>query len=87
MPMQVRQGVCQCRSVRVCANGPFSGLSVIMRTTKTPKSGACCHHGLLEDLAVTKMTKKWRMLSPWAARGHRGDKNAQKVAHVVTMGC
>ena len=35
------------------------------------------------DTAVTKMTKQWCMLSQRAGKVHRGDKNDQKVVHVV----
>ena len=33
---------------------------------------------MLEDTAVTKMTKKGCMLSKWDARGHCGDKMTKK---------
>ena len=55
------------------------------RGDKMTKSGACCHHGLVKDTAVTKLTHQWCILSPLAGKGHRGDKNDHKVVHFVNM--
>ena len=55
------------------------------RGDRMTKNWCICHHGMLEDLAVTEMTKFCRMLSPWAAKGPRDDRNDQKVVYVVTM--
>ena len=51
---------------------------------KWPKSGACCHHGLVNETAVTK-TKKWCMSSFAFKMKPRWEK-WQKVVHAVTVG-
>ena len=52
-----------------------------LRCQKRPNRGACCHHGLLENLAVIE---KWCMLLPLPAGVPHGYRN---VVHAVTIDC
>ena len=47
-------------------------------------NGACCHHRLQKNFAVTEKTRKWGKRSPSAAEGHCSDRKDQEVVYAIT---